>query len=143
MKSTPTPLSRSGAEAKIVVVAVNSTIYSRQVVLRALHSLVPRIVGQVSAAPGEDNLTVQLSSVSGDLVEEADIRNRLLIALGDFVLRERLEAETLPSRHLIIQQAFERNNLQIPELDTALPGLDPLGLSEPDLETGRKHDAAD
>jgi hypothetical protein len=64
-----------------------------------------------------------------------------LIALGDFVLRERLESETLSSRLLIIQQAFERNSLQLPELDTALPGLDPLGLSEPDPETGRKHDS--
>ncbi len=141
MSSVPVPLSRSDAKSakSAVTVSIDSSVYSLPVVLRSVHSLAPRVVGQVSSAPTPGTIAVELWCKSGELLDECELRNRLLIALGDFVLRERLEEETLASRALIVRQAFDRNNLQLPELDVAPPSLDPLGLSRPDPETGREH----
>ena len=142
MSFNPVPLSRSVAEAKSVVFTVDERMYPRQTVLRAVHSLAPQIVGQARAGVRPDELTVELFQRAGDLIDEQDLRGKFLIALGDFVLRDRLESETRVVRELVVRQAFECNSLQLPELDLALPGSDPLGLSKPDPETGREHGSA-
>ncbi len=118
--------------------SIDACVYTLSVVLRALHSLAPRAVGKVSRQSAE-SWAVELRSGSSELLNARELETRFLLALGDFVLRDRLEAETIEVRTLVVRQAFERCNLQWPILDQASPGEDPLGLGSPDRETGRSH----
>ena len=113
-------------------------VYPHSVVLRALHSLAPRIVGHVMVS-GARGVTVDLQPIGSEAISDDECRQRLFIALGDFVLRERLEAETRSVRELIVAQAFTRSNLQLPSLDTSHPAEDPLEIGQPDAATGRRH----
>lgn len=138
MERQPVQLSADVKSDAVLLVSVCSESYSERVVLRALHSLAPRVIGCV-VSRGGGSIRVSLAASSGELLLHTEMQQRFMIALGDFVLREQLESETRASRELIVRQAFERSNLQWPQLDDALPGQDPLGLSAPDPETGRKH----
>ncbi len=133
------PLTTTATLASSCVVGVDRSLYSSQVVLRAIHYLAPKVVGAVTSSDAE-RWSVSLSAGTPEVVAESELKSRFFVALSDFVLRERLERETLPVRELIVRQAFERSNLQWPELDAALPGEDPLSLGQPDIETGRRHD---
>jgi len=96
------------------------------------------MIGQIVTTT-ESDCIVELKPASNELISEDQMSSRLFIALGDFVLRERLEHETRNIRELIVRQAFERSNLQWPDLDSARPGDDPLRFGVPDIETGRTH----
>ncbi len=128
----------SGTPLREVRVVLDPSVYSERVVLRAIHSLAPKLTGTMSVAPS-GALIVELHTLDREFVSAEAQRGRLMIALGDFVLRERLEAETRATRELVVRQAFERTNLQWPELDLVSPGEDPLRLGNPDPETGRSH----
>jgi len=136
MSDTLIGLTSGGGASASIRLPVDVTVYPLPVLLRALHSLAPRIVGRVSRQGGEA-CEVELLSGAKGLLTAHELESSFLLALGDFVLRDRLEAETFEIRTLVVRQAFERSNLQWPLLDEAAPGQDPLGLGNPDPETGR------
>lgn len=130
---------QSGAKSCTgIEIIVDRMCYPLEVVQRAIHALAPRWIGSIGC-DGQDHFRVSFVADSAELHLHIEIERRFLILLNDFVLRERLEKETRTIRELIVRQAFDRTNLQFPALDIALPGQDPLSLSQPDAGTGRKH----
>ena len=139
MSQNLTGVNLSGPGVVCEHIALDASCYSATAIIRAIHSLAPKVTGQLRSK-GADEFEVSLFPTDREAVTREQLRASFLVALGDFVLRGKLESETRQTRELIVRQAFERTNLQFPELDQAPPGLDPLNLGQPYPETGRRHD---
>jgi His-Xaa-Ser system protein HxsD len=117
-------------EPPIIVVEVDSTIYSESAVMRAAYKFSGQyhvILSRGGTRP--EQLLVSLSLKATQVVPDVPtIRGDFFNELLDQQLREKLEAEFGGVRELILAQAFADTNLLDPNRDEGDYVADPLGI---------------
>ena len=140
------------------VVTVDTSLYSPQSVRKAAHRLtglcyvhlqrsgVPDLDLAEPVGSAHENLTaagngvpegrllrVRLRPKPPAVTDIAALAGEFVNLLLDETLREEIGRETEPVRNLILAHALSETALLRPELETADPEADPLGIAEPDL----------
>lgn len=117
-------------EAGAAAMRFQGAVYSQTAITAAAHAMSGRCHVHVEIDSPSDFVVRVRPKRSIDSV--TDLAGELANTALDYVLRERLKAETEPVRNLLLAQAFSRVNLISPVTDRAEPEDDPLGAAKPD-----------
>lgn len=109
-------------------------VYAELAVLAAAHRLTGRahVHFERMSENGLRCRVVPRSTLSGSSDLAGDLANAVL----DEMLRTEIRRRTEPIRQVLIAQAFSKTDLLRPDLESADPQADPLGIAEPDAREG-------